>query len=259
MPNITALMVDSREPEWVKALKFGGIPCMVTALETGDVQAVTDDGCTLVFERKTLQDFLGSIADERLFTQCARMTESKNAQIAAGAPITSWPYLVITDAITCGHDGKVISDRGVTGWSYASVMGTILSIQEMGLHVVWCNGQLDYEDCILRIGKRNRTPEMKISAPRPARMLGPKVDFLTGLPGIGDENATKILEWSGNNVAHALTGLTDMEIKTPIGLPVRRRIRDLLGLDANETLEIILHGDATNVPVQADLSKLVTK
>ena len=74
-------MVDNREPEFFQKLKFGGVPTMVTQLETGDVQAVTDDGCTLVFERKTPSDFLNSLKDERLFPQMARMTELRNAQL----------------------------------------------------------------------------------------------------------------------------------------------------------------------------------
>jgi hypothetical protein len=239
MPAITAVMIDSREPVHFQQMKFGGVPVMVTALQCGDVQAVTDDGCTLVFERKTLSDFLNSLADDRLFVQLARMMEIPNAQRVNGTPVTQYCYLVITDPIAPDHNGKVIvPERGVTGWSYAAVQGTILSIQEMGVQVVWCNGQNDYQDCILRIGKRNRAPHTLISAPRPAKLLGPKIDFLTGLPGVGVEHAQKILAWAGDNVAHALIGLTDLEIASPFGIIARRRIRALMGLQDSENLEI---------------------
>jgi len=238
MSNITAIMVDSREPAWVQNLKFGGIPTMVTMLETGDVQAVTDDGATLIIERKTLSDFLNTLADNRLFPQLARMTETRNAQQIANEPVTNWPYLIITDPITADHNGKVITDRGVTGWSFASVMGTILSVQEMGVFVCFANGQLDYEDCILRIGRRNRNPAMRIMPARIPNVLGPKATFLASLPGIGIEKVQDILDWSDNNVGHALTGLTDMDIKSPIGLSLKRKLRDLLGLQEGENLEI---------------------
>jgi len=239
MPQITGIMIDQREPDWIKSLKFGGIPTIVTLLDTADVQAVTDDGCTLLIERKTLSDFLNCIADGRIFQQLARMTENKNAEHAAGENSTQYCYLVITDLITADHNGKVITDRGVTGWSFASVMGTILSIQEMGIFVVFANGDLDFENTIIRIGKRSRAPHTNIIAPRPAKMLGPKIDILTGLPGIGIENAQKILEWAGDNLAHALTGLTDIEIKSPVGLPLRRRLRTLMGLQEGENLEVV--------------------
>lgn len=235
---ITAIMIDNREPEFFQRLKFGGIPTMVTQLETGDIQAVTDDGCTLVFERKTPSDFLNSLKDDRLFPQLARMAEIKNANHRMDEPMTYWPYLIITGQLLPNADGKVTADGRTTGWSFASVMGMILSIEEMGIFVVWCNGDLDYEDAILRIGKRDRKPQMRILPARPSQMLGPKHAFLSSLPGIGIEKVQELLDWSNNTPAHALIGLTDMDIKSPVGLAVRRRLRDVLGLREGENLEI---------------------
>ncbi len=235
---ITALMIDAREPEWIQKLKFGGVPCMVTTLETGDIQAVTDDGCTLVFERKTATDFLNTLKEERLFPQLARMTELRNAQLYSES-LNYWPYLVITGQFLPGANGKVVADGRVTGWSFEKVQGTLLSIQEMGIFVVFANGDLDYENTILRIGRRNREPAIKVLAPRPAKMLGPKFDFLAGIDGIEVAYAEKILTWSDDNVAHALAGLVDMEIKAPVPINVRRRLRDMLGLCEGENLEIV--------------------
>lgn len=239
MPQITAVLIDSREPDSIKSLKFNGLPTTVTFLETGDVWAVTDDNHTLMIERKTPEDFLGSLKDDRLFPQLARMTEARNNQQLAGQPVTTWPYLVITDVFTADRNGKVITDRGVTGWSFSAVMGAILSIQEMGVFVVFCNGQADYQDCILRLGRRNRTDEMKLLPPRPANILGPKATFLASLPGIGIERVQELLDWSDNNLANALSGITDMTIKAPIGKSLRQNIRALLGLEENQTLEVL--------------------
>lgn len=236
---ITAIMIDSREPEFFQRLKFGGAPTMVTTLETGDVQAVTDDGCTLAFERKTPSDFLNSLKDDRLFPQLARMTEIRNAQARMDEQLTYFPYLVITGPFLPGANGKVNADGRETGWGYASIMGTLLSIQEMGVFVTFCNTDLDYEDCILRIGKRDRKPETKILAPRPARTLGPRFDFLAGIQGVEVEYAQKILDWSNNNIAHALAGITDMSIPAPVPMSVRKRFRTMLGLCEGETLEVI--------------------
>jgi hypothetical protein len=253
MSQISAIMIDSREPDFFKNLKFGGIPVMVDMLPTGDIQAVTDDGHTLIVERKTLSDFLNTLKDDRLFPQLARMTEIRNTQIRAGETVTSWPYLVITDPITADHNGKVIADRGVTGWTFASIMGTILSIQELGVFVCFANGQLDYEDCILRIGRRSRSPEMRIMPARMPNVLGPKATFLSSLPGVGIDNMQKILDWANNNVAHALIGLTDMDIPSPISLGLRRRLRDLMGLGEGENFEVVLRGEPTQVPAIGNL------
>jgi len=239
MPQITAILIDSREPDSIKSLKFGGIPVTVAFLETGDICAVTDDGATLLIERKTPEDFLGSLKSDRLFSQLAHMTEERNNQQNTGQPMTSWPFLIITDVFTASHDGKVITDLGVTGWGFSAVMGAILSIQEMGVFVVFCNGQADYQDCILRLGRRNRDPEMKLLPPRPANIFGPKATFLAGLPGIGIERVQQILDWSDNNIAHALSGLTDLSINTPIGYATRKTIKTMLGLEENQSLEVL--------------------
>jgi ERCC4-type nuclease len=231
---------------------------MVTMLDTGDIQAVTDDGCTLIIERKTVDDFLNTLRDDRLFPQLARMTDHKNAQIANHEPVTSWPYLVIESPLQCNREGKVVTDRGVTGWSWAAIQGTLLSVQELGICVTFANGQADYEDAILRLGKRTRSPGMGVLAPRVAKMLGPKIDFLTGIQGIGPENAQKILDWSGNNVAHALCGLVDLDVPAPVPMTVRKRLRtNLLSMSDNESLEIILHGDVNRIPVEGELAKLI--
>lgn len=234
MPQITAVMIDNREPEWVKSLKFGGVPVMTTFLDTGDVQAVTDDNHTLIIERKTPDDFLNTLKDDRLFPQLARMTDTRNIQQMNGRLVTYWPYLVITDVFTADRNGKVITDRGVTGWPFSAVMGALLNVQEMGVFVTFANGQNDFQDCVIRLGKRDRTPEQGILSPRPAKILGPKCDFLAGIRGIEIENSQKILEWSNHNLGDALIGLLDLDIPAPVPLKVRKGFRALLSLEDNE-------------------------
>lgn len=237
MSQITAVMVDSREPEHIQKLNFG-VPSIVTFLETGDLMAATDDGHTILVERKTPDDFLNSLKDDRLFPQLARMTQEANLQSIRGESRTHWNYLVVTSPLTCDRNGKVITERGVTGWSFSAVMGAILSIQEMGVFVVFCNGQSDYADCIIRLGRRNRTDELKLLPPRPASILGPKAAFLASLPGIGIERVQELLDWSANSPAAALSGITDLSIPAPIGKQYRKNIKAMLGLEENQTLEI---------------------
>lgn len=251
---ITAIMIANTEPDWVKNLSFGGIPKMIDHdPKAFDANAITDDNCTLAFERKTATDFLNSLKEDRLFPQLTRLALTRIEQERMDVQPTYFPYLIITGQFLPGPDGKVTADGRATGWSFEKIMGTILSIQEMGVFVVFANGDLDYQDCILRIGRRNRNPEMRILAPRPARMLGPKFDFLTGIPDVGIETTQKLLEWSDNNVAHILTGITDMEIKAPMPLNVRRRFRDLLGLQEGENL--VINGTNGTEPVKGELGK----
>jgi len=236
--KLTAIIIDSREPDWVQDLDFG-VPKMIGQCETGDAWALTSDGYTLIIERKTPDDFLASLRDSRLFEQVRRLGEYRlNAQLHGERP-TMLPYLVITGTFTPGTNGRVYTTRQ-TDWLFAAVMGAILSIQEAGVFVVFCNGDDDYRNCIMRLASRNRSETQDILPPRPIELLGPKETVVASLPGIGIERAKDALEWGGWHLGWTLAGLTDIELdKSPIPHSVRKDIRKLFGLKDNEELTII--------------------
>lgn len=231
-------MIDNREPDWVQKLKFGDAPVTIQRMEVGDIQAVTTDGAMLVIERKTPDDFFNSLTDERLFVQMTRMSEMTMGSKFNNETGT-WSYLIITGSLTPSPSGNVISQgRGITGWSWAALQGALLTIQEMGIFVVMCNGDNDYGPCVERIGHRNRSSEMLIMPPRPPKTLGGGYALLAMLPGIGTQRVMEVMKWAGGNAAHALLGLTNLEIDSPIGVGYRRKIRTALGLRPAEELAL---------------------
>lgn len=235
---ITAILIDSREPAWVQKLQFGGVPTSVAELESGDLWAVTDTGHTLVIERKTPDDLLGSIKDNRLFPQMARLAQYRYGDQSQGKPVTHWPYLVICGSVVGGADGKAVTPRGQTGWNFASVQGALLSIQEMGVFIVYANNDLDFEATVLRLGERNRDQFMDILPARTENVWGAPAAFIASLPGIGLERTKAVMDWAGNVPAHALSGLVDLEIEAPVPLATRRKIRNFLGLREGQELAI---------------------
>jgi ERCC4-type nuclease len=238
MNKLNAILIDSREPAWVQALDFNA-PKMNGPCEAGDAWAITSDEYTLIIERKTPDDFLQSLKDGRLFEQVRRLGEYRYQAQLKGEKPTMLPYLVITGAFTPGSDGKVYTSRQ-TGWSFAAVMGAILSIQEAGVYVVFCNGDNDYRDCILRLASRDRSETLDILPQRPIELLGPKETVVASLPGIGIERAKAALEWGGWHLGWTLVGLTDPSLeKSPVPRTVRANIRALFGLGADEELTII--------------------
>jgi ERCC4-type nuclease len=229
----------------MQQLKFGGVPAVVTMLDAGDVWAVTDDGHTLMIERKTPDDFLNTLRDERLYPQLARLAEKRQEQQERGEQPTYWPYLVITDEFK--RNGQKVYTGRETGWSWASLQGALLSIQEMGVMVVTCAGDSDFEDCIVRLGRRNRSEVLNFLPPRQPILWGAKESFLATLPGIGAEKCLRISEWASGNLAHALTGITDLSIPCPvegIGEITRKKIRTFLGLGEAQNIEI--YNDSEN-------------
>lgn len=78
----------------------------------------------------------------------------------------------------------------------------------------------------------------------PARMpvpLDAKSNLLCALPGIGVERAKEIMAWSNGNLTHALCGLTDMNVKAPVGELTRKKVRGFLGLSKQQTLEFVFN------------------
>lgn len=246
--TITAVMIDSREADWVKNLTFNGLPTSVVALDHGDLAAACDDGTMVLVERKTPDDFLNSLRDGRLFPQVATMRE-----------VSPWSYLVVTGEFSRGVNDKVVTDRGETGWSWHAVQGAILSIQEMGIFVTFSGGDLDYENCIIRIGNRERKPELLLKRPAVApRVLSIPENIIASLPGIGTERLVSILEYAGGSPAWALIALTDPDTHVP-GIPnsTKLKIRNALGL-AEKTFLALATNDSgqeilTNIRMNANV------
>lgn len=238
--NIQAIMLDVREPDWIKHLTFGSVPTAVVQLDYGDIHALTDDGCTLVIERKTPEDLLNSLRDDRLLPQMARMVKPRLDEQASQSSFTTWPYLVISGMLYRGPNGKVFTgERGATGWNWDAVQGALLTIQEMGVMIAFAGGDEDFEACVIRLANRKRDA-IKLIPPRPPMIVGPGATFLASLPGIGVEHSMRLLEWSGNIPAHAIAGITDLEIDCPLPTATRKRVRAMLGLKERQQLDICL-------------------
>lgn len=226
---LQAILCDSREPTWIQGLAFGGVPSMVTALDYGDLWLTTGDGEMLCVERKTPTDLLGSIKDNRLFSQCAGMRQR-----------TPWAYLIVTGLLRATRDGKVIADERVTGWEWNSVAGALLTCQEMGVGVVHTTNESEYEAAVLRLANRKRGEEYIIQSKMDSRVMSHAEQVLTSLPGIGWQRAQDLLRVFDGNVGQALAWLTWLNTvgDGPAGVAggTKAAVRKALGLTDDEEL-----------------------
>lgn len=238
--SITAAMIDSREPSWVQALMFGGAMKAITTLECGDVWASTGDGALVVVERKTSTDLLGSLSDERLWHQLTAMRAK-----------SQWAYLVITGVLQPSGAGMTITDRGETGWKWASVQGALIRAQECGVVVVHAAGDSDYEATVERLCARTRSPELVLKPVRTPTVLSQGEQVLASLPGIGLDKAQALLCGMGT-AAWGLVDLTDMRTKAVRGLRgdvkgigdvTKRRVRQALGVPDDARLVMVNSDD----------------
>ena len=239
--GIATVIIDSREPEWGQKLTFGGKPTAVTALEYGDYHVLCDDDCMLIIERKTPDDFLGSLKGDYLSEQSGKCAMARiNAQLSMETMDTIWPYVVITGPIYPGPNGKTITPRGVTGWNWNSVAMAMLSIQEMGTVIVFAPSDEEFEHTVITLANRSHKTETQIMPRKPPTILGLGHQIIASLPGIGVERLKLVMDYAGNLPGWAIVGLSDPDTNYK-GIPpsVTRNIRAALKLQDNERLEII--------------------
>lgn len=229
---LTSVLIDQREPDHIRSLQFGGIPVAVTMLDAGDLVCTTDDDAMLAIERKTPGDFLNTLKADRLFTQCQGIRA-----------VTPWAYLVITGQLTPGPGGSVLADGRATGWAWASVAGALLTVQELGVHVLQLPNEQAFEQAIVTLGNRNRD-NVPIPPARNGVVLTPAEAVLAALPGVGPERADAVLRHCGS-AGWALSYLTRLgENGVPgIGDGIKQRVRQALGVEPGNELTIIGTGE----------------
>jgi ERCC4-type nuclease len=234
---LVQVLVDSREPEWVRSLPFGGATVSASLIEVGDVLGLTGSGAAVLIERKTAGDLLASIKDGRLIAQAAAMRE-----------VTEWAYLVVTEPMYPGRFGQVLFQptKGrtlalrETAWGWSSLQGALTTVQDLGVGVVWCGGDDRFEETALWLFSRERGP---VAVPRRLGLPLPEGEaILCALPGVGPERARELLRECGS-VAWALYALTEVPAsgkykKNVIGVGPKTRleVRRALGLQEGETL-----------------------
>ena len=230
---LKSVIIDSREPDWVKNLSWYGVKKTVMEIEYGDIWAICDDGNTLVIERKEPEDFIGSLCSNRLLRQAQGLAQLRQNGL--------WTYVMITGDLMAAPGGKTYANGKIRDVNFASVQGLLLSIQELGVFIYYANDSRDLEQAVIRLANRNRKEEMTIPpAKRHGSKTPPDTEFLAGLPGIGVSFAEAILRNTGS-AANALEKLTDKEPipNVQIGQKRRESIRKMLGLKEKETLKVV--------------------
>jgi len=224
--TIQAVLCDQREPPEIQHLDFGAAK-VITLLDVGDVWLAVDNEM-LIIERKTSSDLLASIADGRLFDQCARMRQQ-----------SPWCYLVVAGQIRANSSGHVIEDEYInTQWTWNSVQGALLTVQELGVSIVYCLPD-DFAGCVKRLAGRARG-DVRVQKRTPYTLSAGEA-VLASLPGIGEERIDLLLDFSGSP-AWALSYLTTLGEPgvDGIGDGIKRRVRAALGLNESEILEVII-------------------
>ena len=229
---LRGVVIDTREPPWCQQLTPGGLKVATSSLSAGDAWLATDDAM-IVVERKTLHDLMGSIADGRLLNQAAAMR-------ATG----KWAYLVVVGLPTVVRGVLVLRGKP-TQWQWRSVQGALLTVQELGVGVAWCESDKQYAETLEWIASRSRGPA-RIEARREAVIETPAERILSALPGLASGRVGSLLKHCGSP-AWALDYLTRTQNEggsvPGIGPATKAGVRSAMGLPADMRLAVVMEDE----------------
>jgi ERCC4-type nuclease len=235
MTKLTAVLIDSTEPQWVRHLKFHDVAPTVAALHVGDAWLTTDAPYTVIVERKTAGDLVNSVIDGGLLNQAARLAREAMFQ---------WRYLIYTQPEIRG--GVVVLQGRPTQMKWRRIAGVLVDLQEMGITCVPSGADSEYGATLEWLATRNHGDVRVAAHRRKGVMETPQEYFLSALPGISETRAADLLKYCGTS-AWTLNWLTECDLpasKVPgIGDGTRRNVRALLGLKENEYLAVYVGGD----------------
>jgi len=227
------LIIDSNEPD---SIKFGlpielGIDATITPLDAGDIMLV-EEGNVMLIERKAAADLLNSITNGRLIDQASRMIG-----------MCRFPLVLSHGSLYPNKEGKVVCEGRTTRHSWFSLQMALISLQAGGiwyLHVPNNNlisKTITYlqnwlrKDIHLTVARRDAIPFLK---PHEG------VQILASLPGIGMQKANDCYKYYGK-AGYAIAELTHEDGTWPkgVGKGIVKKVRDALGFDENEWLEMV--------------------
>lgn len=148
-----------------------------------------------------------------------------------------WAYLLIGALPAVTADGRLKNSRGDnSGWAWDAVQGAALTLQELGVGVLWLQSADGVARTLEGLARRERGP-VRAAPLRDGLFYDPAELILMALPGIGDAKADALIAYCGS-AADALLCLTCDALDAPpgIGPETRRAARKALGLREGEAL-----------------------
>lgn len=207
MQGLVSVIVDDREPRCV-AEALQSIPeCEVTTQRLSIGDYLVDN--RLLFERKTLPDFVTSVLDGRLFRQASSL---------AASPFR--PIIIL--------EGR-IKDIAHSGISREALQGALISATVMfGIPLLRSFDPEETARLMLYTAKQVRSVPngaLPRGGKRPKSKRKVQLQILQGLPGVGPARAQSLLKRHGS-VENVMQADCQKLVETPgIGEEIAQRIR----------------------------------
>lgn len=226
-PNIISLMTRTFPKMAIASLAFG------------DYNVILSDGSILAVERKNVGDFLGSIADGRVFRQVEEMS------------VAQFSCIVMVGELRFNKEDMTVADGRLTGWRGKSVRAAIMAVQFSGCPIFWCSGDNWFPETVMEIIEFVSQPVEHMQRRKRSVTFPPvdlSVDIIGAFPGIGLKRAQALMEFVAPTDYNSLGGAIAWASAFPLlqegsrpegwGNKTVQNFRAMLGLGKNQYLEI---------------------
>ena len=216
-------------------------------LKCGDVNVVMDNGKLLAIERKAPADFLGSIADGRVFKQVEQM-----------AHCAQYYAIILTGQFSYDDDDMVVINSTKveqTNWHGKSVRAAMTAIEWSACPIIFST-EYNYPMAIQELIEFCSKPSARIQMPSSHRIVtfppaDERVEILATLPGVGFKRADALLKFVGDGAeygrlcdalewASAMDNINEDSRPEGWGKVTLTNFRGIMGLFPTEHLTIML-------------------
>jgi len=170
------LIIDHREREILRHLRGGNVDVKESALPVGD--AILSDRVGV--ERKRISDFLQSIVDQRIFSQCDRMIQAFEQ-----------PLIILE-----GNPELLFLERNIHKNTIRGVLASIAI--DYKIPILWTQNTEETAGQLVWIATREqfkKSREPQIRGARKTPTLQDQQEYLiAGIPGINTKRARRLLE-----------------------------------------------------------------
>ncbi len=176
------IFVDSREPSRIiEKLRELGLNTVIRRLEIGDY-LIKHGTYEVIIERKSAEDFLSSIVDNRLFRQCHILSSRY-----------PFSFLFVVGNLRKAAEERNFNVHGIVG---ALISLAVKNVQGQVVPLVF---ETEDEFCyaVKSVEKRLVEGELRI-VPRLQKLESPQIAMLQAIPGIGEKKALNLLRKFGN-------------------------------------------------------------
>jgi DNA excision repair protein ERCC-4 len=215
------VLVDTREhaEDVLRYIKESGCNVVKTKLEVGDYVAGR-----FVFERKSVNDFINSIIDGRLFDQALRLR---------GLDLK--PVIVV--------EGNLWEELRYRKISPNAVLGAQLALHSMDIGIIYTEDKTQTGALLCLAAKREAKEGIKIpSIKKKTDIKALQIALLASLPGIGPKRAEDLLKKYGTPL-NALLNYKSWDIDSKRHVIIKRVLET--PYSASSSLDDFIEADAS--------------